>query len=366
MKKIIIILSFCYTISPFCQEKKEKYANIEIDYFYGNVLKHNNSVGNLLLGHPSGFILSYNNKATGNKTWQHRYDYPDFGISFSYQDYKNPTLGEFYSIYGHTNFYLRPRANKNQLILRTGFGVGYVTNPYDKVKNPRNLAFGTNINASVYIRLYYKRENLIGRIGVNAGFSILHGSNASLQSPNTGINVIAATLGLNYNLTTENEIVFIPSEEEKEYKQPLKYNFEVRFGASEVEFIGSGIKPVIEFSALVDKRINRKSALQFGSELLLNYSLKNYIDISSISNESFKKSDFKRVGIFLGHELFVGKSSLVTQVGYYVYYPFELEGKLYERVGLKRYLDDKWFVSINLKLHLFKAENATLGVGIRL
>lgn len=366
MKEIIIFTGiFCCLIS-FSQEEKENYTNFEIDYFYGNVLKHNTKVGNLLLGHPTGFILSYNFKTIGDKKWQQRYDYPDFGISFSYQDYKNPILGNFYSIYGHTNFYLRPRTHKNQLILRTGFGVGYVTNPYDKVKNPRNLAYGTKINTSVYIRLYYKRENLIGSIGINAGFTILHGSNASLKSPNTGLNTIAGTIGLNYNLHGTEDLVFIPSEEEKKYKEPIKYNFELRIGASEVEFIGSGIKPVIELSTHIDKRINRKSALQFGSELLLNYSLKNYIDISSITSNTFEQSDFKRIGVFVGHELFVGKTALATQLGYYVYYPFELDGRIYERFGLKRYINDKLFVSINLKLHLFKAENAALGIGVRL
>ena len=92
--KYKIALFFCFVscFIIYSQEKEAKFSNLEIDYFYGNILRHNNSVGNLILDHPTGFIISYNRKTTGNKEWQHRYDYPDFGISFSYQDFKKIIL----------------------------------------------------------------------------------------------------------------------------------------------------------------------------------------------------------------------------------------------------------------------------------
>ncbi len=33
------------------------------------------------------------------------YNYPDYGLSFQYQDNKNPELGNLYGLYGHFNFY---------------------------------------------------------------------------------------------------------------------------------------------------------------------------------------------------------------------------------------------------------------------
>lgn len=366
MKLLLSIYCVLLSFLVFSQEKKENLIYFQAETFYGNILRHNRNVGHLLLSHPTGFILSYNKKTTGKKEWEHLYNYPDFGVSAIYQDFKNPVLGKSYSVYGHSNFYLFPRTNKNQLVIRTGLGTAYNTNVYDKVNNPKNFAFGTKLNIGVYLKLFYKRENIINNIGFNAGLSLLHTSNASLKSPNTGLNTLAATIGLNYTLTNDSKIEFIPSKEEKKFKQKIKYNFEFRFGASETEFIGSGIKPFFVLSAYADKRLNRKSAMQFGSELMVNYSLKNYIDIRSIASDEFDKSDFKRVGIFVGHELFINKTSLITQVGYYVYYPFDLEGRIYERVGLKRYFNDKWFASINLKVHAFKAETASFGVGIRI
>ena len=368
MKQFLVFCCLAIGFLTYSQENTKNYTYLQTEYFYGNILKHNKNVGHFLVDHPTGFILSYNKKLIGKKDWEKRYNYPDYGLSFSYQDYKNPILGKTYSVYVHNNFYLLERQKKNQIILRAGLGAAYNTNPYDKVTNPKNVAFGTKINAAVYLKLYYQRENVFNRIGVNAGLSLLHASNASFKAPNTGLNVWAATIGLNYKLTNENELQFIPLEKEegKKVNHKLNYNFEFRFGANESEFIGSGIKPFFVLAAYADKRINKKTALQFGSELMVNYTLKKYNEISAITSSSFKKGDFKRVGVFIGHELFFNKTSFILQVGYYVYYPFEFEGRLYERFGLKHYFNKKWFASINLKAHIFKAETVSLGIGIKI
>ncbi len=364
MQKIVLILLFGFSIFSFSQEKDYTYLQSEV--FYGNILKHNKNVGHFLVNHPTGFMLSWNKKTTGKNTWESRFNYPDFGVSIAYQDYKNPILGKLFSAYAHYNFYLLPKVYKNQLVLRAGWGIAYNTNPYDKVNNPKNVAFGTAINSSTYFKLFYKRENIINRIGINAGLTFIHASNSSVKSPNTGVNVWATTIGLNYNLEDSSKIKYIPLNKEKKYTEKIKYNFVFRFGANESDFIGSGVKPFYVFSAYADKRIGRKSSLQIGGDYYVSYMLKDYIEIKHLLDENYKTGDFKRAGLFLGHELFINKLSLITQLGYYVYYPVEVEGRIYERLGLKRYFKKKWFASISLKAHAAKAETVAFGVGVRL
>ncbi len=363
MKKWLLL--FVFPTLVFSQnETKNSY--IQTEYFYGNILKHNKNVGYFLTGHPTGFIVSYNFKSNGKKDWQQIYNYPDFGISGAYQDYKNPILGELYSIYGHYNFYFLPRNNTNQLVFRAGCGIAYNTNPYDKVTNPKNVAFGTKINSSTYLKLYYQRENIFKNIGINAGLTFIHASNSSFKSPNTGVNVWASTIGINYNLSnTKNE--YEPRKPKEKFTEKIKYNFVFRFGANETDFIGSGVKPFFVLSAYADKRINRVSALQFGGEFLVNYSLKNYIDIRAIADSNYEKGDFKRASLLVGHELFISNISVITQVGYYVYYPVEFNGRIYKRIGLKYYFKNKkHFASVSLKTHAAKAETVAFGIGIRL
>lgn len=366
MQKIIFLLFVSFSLLSFSQ-KKTNFSYIQANYFYGNILEHNKNVGHFLVDHPTGFMLSWNKKTTGKNDWEKRFNYPDFGVSMAFQDYKNPILGELYSLYGHYNFHLLPRTYKNQLILRAGWGIAYNTNPYHKVHNPKNVAFGSAINSSTYFKLFYKRENIIDRLGVNAGFTFIHASNSSVKSPNTGVNVWATTIGVNYNLVDSSMLKFTPlTEKEKRYTEKIKYNFAFRFGANESDFIGSGIKPFFVLSAYADKRIGRKSAIQFGGDYYVSYMLKDYIELRHIMNNDYKKGDFKRAGLFLGHELFINKLSVIFQVGYYVYYPVEIEGRIYERLGLKRYFNDKWFATVSLKAHIAKAETVAFGVGIRL
>jgi hypothetical protein len=49
-----------------------------------------------------------------------------------------------------------------------------------------------------------------------------------------------------------------------------------------------------------------------------------------------------------------------------VYYPYDFEGRIYFRIGLKRYFSDKWFGSLTLKAHGAAAEAVEFGIGIRL
>ena len=76
-------------------------------------------------------------------------------------------------------------------------------------------------------------------------------------------------------------------------------------------------------------------------------------------------SDISRVGFFIGHELFIGKLSVISQVGYYLHYPFPYGTRVYERLGLKRYINDKWFATISVKAHGVDAETVEFGFGYR-
>lgn len=366
MKKVLNVFLI---LSCFIVLSQTKPSYFQADYFYGNILKTNPDATIFLQGHPTGVFASYNVKTTGLKSWEGLYNYPDAGISFGYQDYKSDVLGELYSLYAHYNFYLTKRTAPNQLIVRTGIGLAYSTNPYNKETNNKNTAFGTAINSSTYFKLYYQRDYLIENIGVTGGLTFVHASNSNVKSPNSGVNIWALTVGLNYNLTPkEPPIEFIPSSETEKITEPIKLNVAVRGGANESSIIGSGVKPFFVASAYVDKRISRKSAFQLGSDLYISPMLKDYYEINlTIPHSDLDDPDsFSRIGVFIGYELFINKLSIETQLGYYVKYPFEYDGRVYETLGLKRYINNKWFASIRLKAHAANAETVEFGMGIRL
>ena len=55
---------------------------------------------------------------------------------------------------------------------------------------------------------------------------------------------------------------------------------------------------------------------------------------------------------------------MVAQTGYYLYYPYDFEGRIYNRLGLKYYFSKQWFGAFTVKSHLATAEALEFGIGI--
>ncbi|MBF4985629.1 acyloxyacyl hydrolase [Nonlabens mediterrranea] len=369
MKKWIVV--FCYIAfakASFAQDSsKETFPsihNFEASYLYGAILEHNPDIAHLISDHPTGIMLRYNRKTFGENEWESRYGYPDWGISGIYQDMKNRFLGEAYGAYGHYNFYF---LNRN-LNLSIGTGLAWMTKPFDPETNARNNAYGSSITSSTYLLTTYKRENIYKGLGLQAGFTIVHYSNANVKAPNNSTNSWLFTAGVNYTLDYQKTPAY-KRWEKTPYKEKLRFNGVARFGVNESDVRGSGQYPFYTFSFYVDKRIGFKSSLHAGTEIMISEFLREYRDYQA---NSFPDSgitgdeNFQRIGVFLGHELHLGKTSVITQFGYYVYRPIAFEKRIYNRMGLQRRLNKNLFASLSLKSHGAAAEGVSLGIGYRI
>ena len=121
MKHLFTVIVTLYCGLLWAQEEKNNHFTIDANVFYGTILQHNPDIAHLITGHPTGLILSYSKKTYGFKAWESRYNYPDWGFSFIYQDMKNDFLGENYGLYAHYNFYFL----KRNLNFRIGQGIAY-------------------------------------------------------------------------------------------------------------------------------------------------------------------------------------------------------------------------------------------------
>ncbi|MBV7269490.1 acyloxyacyl hydrolase [Winogradskyella luteola] len=364
MKYWLTSLIILFGLSLFSQNEEALDSYFDLNYFSGNIALHNNDILHLITGHPEGVIFSWNKKTFGNEDWQQRYNYPDYGASFIFQNLRNEVLGENYGLYAHYNFYFF----KRNLMLRIGQGLAYNTNPYDKVDNHKNIAFGSHILSSTYMMVNYKKERLFNRVGLQAGLSLIHYSNANVKAPNTSVNTVAFNLGLTYDLDEENS-EYIDNLSDEKFTERIKYNIAFRTGINQSDVIGSGQFPFYIVSAYADKRLSHVSAIQLGADVFFSKFLEELIYYQSVAFPEENVSgdeDYKRVGLFVGHELFINRMSIETQLGYYVYYPFDFEGRTYIRIGLKRYFGKKFFGAMTLKSHGAKAEAVEFGVGVRL
>lgn len=366
MKHLLLPLFLALFFFGFGQESEtSKKFVLDISQFNGSILLHNTDISHLITEHPGGIILGFNRKRYGDEAWESDYGYPDTGFTFAYQDMKNPILGKNYGLYAHYNFYFL----KRNIQFRVGQGIAYNTNPYDKNTNFRNNAYGSHLLSSTMVMLNYHKENLVAGFGFKAGFSLIHYSNANFKAPNTSTNTAALNFGLTYDLDGGIVYDFKPEQPKEEITEPIRYNLVLRGGLNESDVINSGQYGFVILSGYADKRLGRKSAIQLGVDVFFSNFLKDLIRFQSISFPELNvapDTDFKRVGVFVGHELFINKMSVITQLGYYVYYPFDFEGKVYNRIGMKRYFGDKVFGSVTLKSHAAAAEAVEFGIGVRL
>jgi len=364
MSRIVVVFLF-FSGALFAQSEVPSNYFLDVQFFSGTMLRHSKNAAHLVTDHPQGIILSYSRKTYGHKYWQQAYNYPDWGVSFLHQDFNSAILGKNYGLYGHYNFYFLNRS----LQLRLAQGAAYNTNPFDINTNFKNIAYGSTLMASSYLLLNYKRENIFHGVGLQAGLSFVHHSNGSFKAPNSGTNVVAFNVGVIYEVDREIEATYVPKKNEKDFSEKIKYNFVVLGGLNSGDFYNLGEHPFVIISTFADKRLSYKSTLQLGAEVFFSTFLKKDIEYRSISFPSSRLAgdeDYKRVGVFAGHEFRLGDFAIPTQLGYYVYWPYKYESRVYERIGVKYYLSDQWFGVGTVKVHGANAEAIEFGIGLRL
>ena len=363
MKQLLLgsVLILC---SLSWSQQKAKPFSIEASVLRGNVLLHSPYIPQFITGHPDGFMLSYARKTTGQSEWESTYNFPDYGLYFLYQDFKNTTLGFNSAVGGFYKFYF---ANRH-LSLKIAQGLAMTTNPYDRVTNSKNRAFGSRFMGNTDFVFGYTRDNILGNLGIDLGLFFTHYSNGRFKSPNSGINTYGINLGVHYDMNPV-ALPTTPASTNAEFFEPIKYNFILRTGINESPSIGSGQKPFYHVGAYVDKRLGRKSAIQLGTEVFFTLSNQEYIRYKSIAYPELNldpNTDYKRVGIFVGHELFINRLSLEAQLGYYVYQPYKMDIDMYDRLGIKYYITKNCFAGLGVKTHGFMAEATEFALGIRL
>jgi len=368
--KHTLFLLFALVLSStlLSQEKTKKPFSIGVDYFYGNIFEHNIDIGHLIVGHPEGVMISYNRKTYGLTEAEQLHNFPDWGFTFMYQNMKNPVLGNNYSLYGHYTWYYLNR----HVQLTVGTGIGYNTNPYDIDTNFKNNAYGTSLLSTSLLKFGFVKENIWNGFGINTGLSFIHYSNGNFKAPNTSTNTFSVNIGMTYQIDHENfpEYILLTEENKTDFREPIAYNFVLRSGINQSDLIGQNQRAFYVVSAFADKRLSFKSSVQAGVDVFFSNFIKDYVDYRSIAypeDELTGDEDYKRVGVFLGHELHFNNTAFTSQLGYYVYWPNKFENRMYNRLGLKRYFfDGKYFGIVSVKSHWAKAEAIEFGVGIRI
>lgn len=362
--RIILSILFLVTISKsgFSQSTERANKSLGLEVFQGFIYEHKPQISHLITDHPTGLRIVYNRKTHGDKPWQQRYNFPDKGLTFIYMDYKDDRLGKTLALVPHFNFYLRgKREARSQFQFKMGFGAGYSTQKFDAVTNNQNNVISTDLTGAVLFQFGHDYA-LSDRLSLSSSLSITHFSNGAIKQPNSGINIMAANIGVNYTFDyRKKEFNYI--DEAPIESKTLGYSVIFIGGAHESLKIGAGAKPFFVVTGIIDKKLNHKSRLGAGLEWFHSRSLREEV---KFADEVDPGTDFNRIGLVLSHELMVNEFSVMTQAGIYLYDPYSAFQPFYLRLKLRRYFGDHFFGSIGVKSHAAKAEAMEFAVGYRI
>ena len=264
-------------------------------------------------------------------------------------------------------FYNAPifRQGKFQLNWDGGVGLAWNFAKFDSITNPQNDLVGSSFTA--YFSFALNAEYRISpRISVNAGVNFIHFSNGTLQTPNKGMNLYAANLGLSYYFQMKPQSSFKPAELKKVPSTKIVKSNELDLtmaigGKATRSEYGMGPKYFTASSTLdFYHRYHWVGKYGAGLDWFYDTSLKeDYTEMVSSSKYMF-------VGAHLGHELMISKFTFVTHLGTYFYKGTQAKGAFFFRLGIKYYIIPELYTSISLKtVNGFKADYIEWGMGYR-
>lgn len=359
---LVVVLFTCSAGIAFSQSTKQSpYSyRLGVNFFKGYILKHRAVVGHLIKGHPDGFELNWTKVTNGHKYWEKLYNHPLINYSFFYYDLKNPQqLGKLFI--GSVSMDLPlMRHERSSLFFRIGTGLVYSTKPYNRETNNQNNMLSATFSYLIQARMTYQYE-ITPDWFANIALNMTHSSNGAEKMPNKGINMPTLVLGVSHNLIKRDPNV--EPLDKPELDKSIHANAWLVGGVSSTIPLGRKPLPFFNVAVFGSKALNHKSTLTFGMEGFYNLALKEEIENNYYFDPSKGKPDFKRLGLFAGHELTAGKLAFIAEFGVYIYNPSHLRMPVYQRYGLKWHFNKHNFVTLTLKAHAGYAEQTEFGWG---
>ena len=123
--------------------------------------------------------------------------------------------------------------------------------------------------------------------------------------------------------------------------------------------------PVYKLSVYGSRKLTRTNTLLLGADGFYDTALpEEFINVGRPVPDA--ELDARMAGITVGHQLHLGRLSLVVQVGRYIYQPLKLFPDYYQRYGLQYDLTQHLSASVMLLAHTRTANVVEWGLGWQL
>ncbi|MCX6256919.1 MAG: acyloxyacyl hydrolase [Bacteroidia bacterium] len=332
----------------------------EPDAGYGFIVPHHKSMRYLQRGHIPAFNLRVGKSTDGNHEWEQLYRYPSIGIGYYYANLQYPevlgTVNALYSFIDIPIFKMGP----SSLFYNFSFGLSWLSKHFDEDNNIYNIAIGSHGNVFLNLALGSKID-LTRRMSLLCGIALTHYSNGAIASPNLGINVVTADVGLRYYP----EYCLPVKPKHLDHFVP-KFDYMLILSGGWKQIDPSMVEKYLtsSLSFQVEREISRKKNLGAGLDLFYDRSITRYMEHEKI--QDIRKSDDYRPGVHVAYSLVFGKVNFTIQMGYYCFVRWNIDGDFYHRFGLQYYFSKHLLANLTIKTHFAKADFIEWGLGYRI
>lgn len=371
---LYLLIFFLFNITATTlYAQKQKHSNLFIDFglSQGEILKTNEYVkGKNMYGLPisdySSADIRVGWQTLGIKQWQQELLLPYYGIGlhlsyFNTEDYFGYP-NSLYFFFGGSFL----KKTIHSFNYEYSFGMSDDWRPYDKEKNPFNVAISSSQNAYVDLRLYYSRL-LFKRIEVQAGIRATHFSNGSTSYPNMGLNIISPFVNMRYPLTQRE----IPSYSKiEQHKSKEEINILISTGRKVVNKIQV---PYSIYAGLMNLSLeylwSPKSIWKYGLGLDMGFDENRNI---KVDGNRMRKAPVKEQ-FFMGNTILgqfrANNLAVQADVGLELFVKGynKFSQRLYQQIGLRYYVRRKLIIGVGIKARNFsQADYIEWSIGYRI
>ena len=352
---LFILLSLKFHNVSLSQE------SIEISYNYGSVLVHTPKIEPISSNPVIGFSLFYTFKNSYGEQWKRYFNYPNYGVSYSYKNYHYPdVLGASHSFSSFLQIPFLRNREYFDIGIKGLAGAAYFTKKYDPETNPLNNAISTRINITAELRLYSRLR--FDPLYFEYSYGLSHASNGLVKSPNLGINVLNSNFNLGVELEGQLKREELPTDENPEFIRNEFWAF-ASVGVKEIEYVSdkyifSGI------SLNYSKQVWAINKMGLGVDFSRDPSLTTFA-VYRYGYSGDRDLSF-RAGINIHNEFMMGRTGLYTAYGIYLGSDEFYSSKKYYKAGFKFYFENMFGLVLIRAIPLFRAQALEFGMGFRI
>lgn len=321
-------------------------------FLYGYMIPHAKEVIPVRGLNPRGHELMFNWHLINDEVWSDCECYPRFGTFLSYYDFDQEELLGYGFSAGLMFTYFLSMPDEFNFHLKGRGGISYLSNPFDKNKQPVNWSYSTHFNYILGLGggITYRPVDIIE---FQLDGSLNHQSNAALLEPNGGINYWALSLTTNYFLDS-------PEFRFRKIRDPYfssekktRWDISFSWGISSMPYPLPGQVPMYGITILRSIQLWRIFAATFALELERNGRA------AELSRRKYapETTNPYRGSVLLGGEFLMGRTILSAQLGAYLYRSFKEHDDVYQRWGVTYNLIDDFYVGLNFKSYRNSADH---------